>query len=117
MTTTDTEADVEELKPCPKPWCGSNKAQVTRYKTKRTKFTVRCAVCLMHTPEYGTKAKAVAAWNNRTAPTQERELLREARKYVVSAKAVACAGGYDRACQIRSELVTRIDNVLNEGTR
>lgn len=59
--------NLDELLPCPVPWCESDVLEVIRSPFSRG-YGVVCQNCRAQGPSLATQAKAIAAWNKRAAP-------------------------------------------------
>ena len=64
MTTLD------ELLPCPVPWCGAPAWKNICSTAGQAPYVVRCSKCYILGPRCSTKAEAIAAWNTRIASTR-----------------------------------------------
>jgi hypothetical protein len=64
LPTPTTAGVIDELRPCPNPWCGADKGYV-RHNRGFALWSVRCGKCSLQGPSKDTEAEAIAAWNTR----------------------------------------------------
>ena len=78
----------EKLRPCPNPWCKTNRPQ--RIRTELTfagvvRSRVECT-CGVKGPRCDTEEEAVAAWNHRPVEDALVEALKKTRNAMIAVK-------------------------------